>query len=139
MTCRSNVATFKNLLRNHAYVCARCRELTVQLNELWARLGARPKGIDPSRERTHAYIDPAIAHDIREAISDLEAKISPWRAKRDEVEYLLGRIESPAREAVIEVFVNGRTMESVARENLLSKSTLDSKMNQAIKKALTDW
>ena len=140
MTSRSDkVSSFKNLLRNYRYVCRRLDELTIKLNELWAHLGARPKGIDPSKERTHAYVDPAVAHEISMLISDLEAKIKPWRDKKQEVEYLLGQIESPCREQIIAVYVDGNTIREVAQKYRLSKSGLDARMNQAIKKALIDW
>lgn len=130
-----DVKAFKNELRNYNYYLSRIRTLTNSIEWCYDRLGG-VRGIDPSKEPTHAVPNKDIEYKLRDDIERLEHLKGLVQAKVDYIEQTLDRMETPLRLAVIEVFANHRTIRSIATGMYLSETGLRKRINKEIKKAL---
>lgn len=131
-----DVKAFKNRLRYYSFLEDEIKSLEENIEELYDRLGG-VRGVDPSKEPIHAMPNKEVEWMMREHISKLDANLSHKRREKDEIDQILFRMETSAREAVIQVYVKGNLCEKVARDQNMSPSGLKSKMNREIKKALS--
>lgn len=73
---------------------------------------------------------------IRDEIERHERNKAFAEANVEYVDRVLGRIETPLREAIISVYVKGNTTRSVADKLYLSHTALQKRINRAIEEAL---
>ena len=132
-----NVRSFKYDLRSYKSKQKRIRDLEERVEECYEALGG-VRGIDPSKEPTHSLPNKEVEYALRNKIESLERKIGLLRVQTNEVDRILGKIEKPLRTAIISVYVDGKTIMSVANGLYLSHNGLLRRMNKAIKKALID-
>lgn len=130
-----DVRAFKNELRNYNYYLSRIVTLANSIEFVFERLGG-VRGIDPSKEPIHAMPDPDLEWKLRDQIEIYEAEKRRYEAKAGEIDQVLSRMETSVREAVIEVYANGKTVMKVADKMYLSPSGLKRRIDKAIKKAL---
>lgn len=130
-----DVRAFKNELRNYNYYLSRIVTLANSIEFVFERLGG-VRGIDPSKEPIHAMPDPDLEWKLRDQIEIYEAEKRRYEAKAGEIDQILGKMETSLREAVIEVYANGKTVMKVADRMYLSPSGLKRRIDKAIKKAL---
>ena len=128
---KQEVKAFKNELRNYTYYCSRIVTLENSIEYLYDRLGG-VRGIDPSKEPTHAMPNKDLEYKIRDDISHLEAKLATYRIKTESVDEILGRMDLEICEAIKKVYVKGDHIEKVARAMYLSHNGLAKRMNRAI-------
>lgn len=130
-----DVRAFKNELRNYNYYLSRIVTLANSIEFVFERLGG-VRGIDPSKEPIHAMPDPDLEWKLRDQIEIYEAEKRRYEAKAGEIDQILNKMETSVREAVIEVYANGKTVMKVADKMYLSPSGLKRRIDKAIKKAL---
>lgn len=131
----NSVKSFKYDLRTYREKIKQIGKLHNAIEECYYILGG-VKGVDPSKEPIHSPPNIDAEHAIRERIEVLRAKLKRLRAQTDEIEYTMARIEKPLSDAIIAVYVDGRTLLSVSRDMYISTNGLLKRMNKAIKKAL---
>lgn len=131
------VRAFKNELRNYNYYLSRVTSLTNSIEYLYDRLGG-VRGIDPSREPTHALPNKDLEYQLRDDIMKLDSKLSRCEAKIKEVDEILNLIESPLKEAIIDVYANNEKCVKIADRLYLSSTGLQKRMNKAIERALNE-
>lgn len=132
---RPEVKAFKNELRNYRYYQERVRSLTDSIEECYYQLSGL-KGVDPSRIPMHTAPNLEFQYKIRDSISRYEAERSRLASEIEYVDEILSRIETSLKQAVINVYINGESIEAIANQMFLSHNGLYKRMNQAIKEAL---
>ena len=131
------IKAFKNQLRRYTYLCSRLATLENSIEFLYDRLGG-VRGIDPSKEPTHAMPNKELEYKLRDDIEKLEAKLMIVVAEKNEIDEILSRIDLPLREAIMEVYIYGHRIDMVASKYYLSHNGLHKRMNKAIKGALNE-
>ena len=129
------VKAFKNRLRYYSFLKDDIHSLEQMIEDTYDRLGG-VRGVDPSKEPMHSPPDKDMEYKLRDLISGLEATLGRRNAEKAEIDEILGKMETPVREAVISVYVEGNTIASVASRMYLSHTGLMKRMNREIKKAL---
>lgn len=135
MKQKIEVGAFKKELSNYNFYKERVKGLNELIEYCYHMLGGY-KGLDPSKEPTHALPNKDKEYKIRDEIEHHERNKARTQEKINDIEETLAKIDVGLREAVIEVYANGRTIESVARGMFLSGEGLRKRMNKAIEKAL---
>ena len=131
------VRAFKNELRNYNYYLYRLTTLDNSIEFCFERLGG-VKGIDPSKEPTHAQPNKELEWKLRNDIEVLEAKKKRIQGKLNEIDEILALIEIPLREALIDVYAKGEKCIKIADRLALSSTGLQKRMNKAIQEALDE-
>ena len=134
---KAEVRAFKNELRNYTYYCSRIATLENSIEYLYDRLGG-VRGIDPSKEPTHAMPNKELEYKLRDDISHLEAKLATYTMKKNSVDEILNKMEIDVCDAVKKVYIKGEHIEKIARLMYLSHNGLAKRMNRAIYKAVND-
>ena len=134
---KDSVRAFKNELRNYTYYLSRIVSLENSIEFLYDRLGG-VRGIDPSKEPLHTVPNKEMEWKIRDDISKLEKTKERTEAKVMEIDSVLNRIESPLRNAIINIYVVGKQVKNTCDYYYLSPSGLVSRMNKAIEEALDE-
>jgi len=129
------VKAFKNRLRYYSYLAQEIKSLEEEIEELYERLGG-VRGVDPSKEPLHTVPNKELEYKIRDIISKLDRDLSRKKGEKEEIDRILGKMETSLRTAVISVYVDGKTIASVASKMYLSHTGLMKRMNMEIKKAL---
>lgn len=132
---KESVRAFKNELRNYAYYLSRITSLENSIELCYERLGGI-RGVDPSKEPLHIHPNDEYQWKLRDDIELYEAKIKRLQDKVDEIDLILSRMETDAREALIDIYVHGKQVRSVAMRLYLSHSGLLKRLNKAIEDAL---
>ena len=134
---KAEVRAFKNELRNYTYYCSRIATLENSIEYLYDRLGG-VRGIDPSKEPTHAMPNKELEYKLRDDISHLESKLATYTMKKNSVDEILNKMEIDVCDAVKKVYIKGEHIEKIARLMYLSHNGLAKRMNRAICKAVND-
>ena len=129
------VQAFKNELRNYEFYVQRVEALN-ELIELCYESLSGLHGVDPSRIPMTPVPNKDLEYRVRDEIERHERNKHDTEANIAYVDEILGRIETPLREALIAVYVKGKTTRSVADKLYLSHSALLKQMNKALEKAL---
>ena len=130
------VKAFKGRLKGYRYWQDRLKGQSELMQMCYDLLGASPKSPRFDDVPAHGPKDLDREYRIRTEIERIEPLLA--RAK-DEVGYMdeiLGKIETPLREAVIAIYADEKQLRSMADKLGYSKSGLERKINQAIEKAL---
>ena len=130
------VKAFKGRMKGYRFWQAREKAQKQLLDMCYDLLGASPKSPNLEGVQCHSPKDIDREYRIRGEIERIEPLLA--RAK-DEVGYMdeiLGKIETPLREAVIAIYADEKQLRSMADKLGYSKSGLERKINQAIEKAL---
>ena len=94
------------------------------------------RGIDPSKEPLHAMPNKDLEYQLRDRISNLEAKINVRKAKLNQTDEILSRMETTLKQALFEVYAKGKTVDALAIRLEVSPSGLVKRFNKAIERAL---
>jgi len=132
---KEQVKAFKNELRNYTYYCSRVVSLQNSIEYTYEKLGG-VRGIDPSKEPTHAMPNKNLEYKLRDDIERYEAKLKRYKEKVEDINETLGRMEEAVREALIMVYVKGEHFTKVAKIYYLSPTGLQKRMNRAIEDAI---
>lgn len=135
MRQKDSVRAFKNELRNYEIYRKEVTKFELEVEELYDRLGG-VRGIDPSKEPLHAMPNKDIEYQLRDRISNLEAKINVRKAKLNQTDEILSRMETTLKQALFEVYAKGKTVDALAIRLEVSPSGLVKRFNKAIERAL---
>lgn len=131
------VKAFKGRLKGYRYWQDRLKGQSELMQMCYDLLGASPKSPSFDDVPAHGPKDLDREYRIRAEIERIEPLLA--RAK-DEVVYIdeiLGKIETPLREAVIAIYADEKKMVNEAGRLNIATSTLNKKIDKAIEKALT--
>ena len=134
---KEEVKAFKFKLRGYTYLCSTIGTLENSIEFCYDRLGG-VRGIDPSKEPTHAMPNKELEYKLRDDIERYEAKLKLKVNEKVEIDQILGKIENPLRDAIFDVYVLGRRVDDVARGLYLSHNGLHKQINKAIERALRE-
>lgn len=137
MQQRIEVKAFKNELRNYTYLCYVINTLENSIEDCYDRLGG-VRGVDPSKEPIHGMPNKELEYKLRNDIEHYESILRQKVNQKVEIDRILGRIETPLKMAIIDVYVNGRRVDDTAKRMFLSHNGLYKQMNKAIKEALDE-
>lgn len=135
MRQKDSVRAFKNELRNYEIYRKEVTKFEFEVEELYDRLGG-VRGIDPSKEPLHAMPNKDLEYQLRDRISNLEAKINVRKAKLNQTDEILSRMETTLKQALFEVYAKGKTVDALAIRLEVSPSGLVKRFNKAIERAL---
>lgn len=135
MRQKDSVRAFKNELRNYEIYRKEVTKFELEVEELYDRLGG-VRGIDPSKEPLHAMPNKDLEYQLRDRISNLEAKINVRKAKLNQTDEILSRMETTLKQALFEVYAKGKTVDALAIRLEVSPSGLVKRFNKAIERAL---
>ena len=135
MRQKDSVRAFKNELRNYEIYRKEVTKFELEVEELYDRLGG-VRGIDPSKEPLHAMPNKDLEYQLRDRISNLEAKINIRKAKLNQTDEILSRMETTLKQALFEVYAKGKTVDALAIRLEVSPSGLVKRFNKAIERAL---
>ena len=135
MKQKDSVRAFKNELRNYEIYRKEVTKFELEVEELYDRLGG-VRGIDPSKEPLHAMPNKDLEYQLRDRISNLEAKINVRKAKLNQTDEILSRMETTLKQALFEVYAKGKTVDALAIRLEVSPSGLVKRFNKAIERAL---
>lgn len=135
MRQKDSVRAFKNELRNYEIYRKEVEKFENEIEELYDRLGG-VRGIDPSKEPLHAMPNKDLEYQLRDRISNLEAKINVRKAKLNQTDEILSRMETTLKQALFEVYAKGKTVDALAIRLEVSPSGLVKRFNKAIERAL---
>lgn len=131
------VKAFKGRLKGYRYWQDRLKGQSELMQMCYDLLGASPKSPRFDDVPAHGPKDLDREYRIRAEIERIEPLLD--RAK-DEVGYMdeiLGKIETPLREAVIAIYADEKKMVNEAERLNIATSTLNKKIDKVIEKALT--
>ena len=131
------VRAFKTDLASYNVKKREIARLEEQIENCYEQLGG-VRGIDPSKEPTHAMPNKDVEYAIRDKIERIRTKKDRLCDQINYLDEILDKIETALKTAVIEVYANGRKIRSLAAEMYLSETGLRKRMNKAIEKALID-
>ena len=132
---KPEVRAFKNELRNYVYYTSQLVTIGNSIEFLYERLGG-VKGIDPSKEPTHALPNKELEWKLRDDISRLDTKKSRLESKIKDIDETLDLMDISIRTAVKMVYIYGKQVKLVADEFYLSSSGLAKRMDRAIEMAI---
>ena len=132
---RDEIQAFKYKLRGYNFLCYEITTLENSLEFCYDRLGG-VRGIDPSKEPTHAMPNKELEYKLRDDIERYEAKLKLKISEKVEIDQTLDRMETSLREAVFRVYAKGENCLKVSGDYYLSPSGLKKRMNKAISGAL---
>lgn len=129
------VSAFKNELRSYSFYLQRIEALQTLIDLCYHNLSG-VHAIDPSKIPMGGLPNKDLEYRIRDEIERHERNKAFAEANVEYVDRVLGRIETPLREAIISVYVKGNTTRSVADKLYLSHTALQKRINRAIEEAL---
>ena len=131
------VRAFKNELRNYAYWKSRLVTLSNSIEYCYERLGG-VRGIDPSKEPTHAMPNKELEYKLRDDIERYRHDLERFTRRIEEVDIVLARIDKDLAEAIRNVYIERQQMRKVADKFYLSYNGLSYRMDKAIQEALDE-
>ena len=131
------VRAFKNDFRSYSYWLSRVITLENSIEYCYDRLGG-VKGIDPSKEPTHAQPNKELEWKLRDDISRYEAELAKMERRIKETDEILDRIENDLREAIKSVYIQRQQIRKIADKYFLSYNGLSYRMDRAIERALDE-
>lgn len=126
---------FKNELKNYNFYKQRIKSLQEMIDTCYDMLSG-VKAIDYSKEPSHTPPNKDIEYRIRDEIEKYKLFQARTQIKLDDINRILNKVESSLREAIIESYCNGKTLEKVAEKRFISKVGLFKQINVALKEAL---
>lgn len=126
---------FKNELKNYNFYKQRIKSLQEMIDTCYDMLSG-VKAIDYSKEPSHTPPNKDIEYRIRDEIEKYKHFQARTQVKLDDINKILNKVESSLREAIIESYCNGKTLEKVAEKRFISKVGLFKQINVALKEAL---
>lgn len=130
------IRAFKNELRNYNYYVKQRDTLKERLQNCYESLPGYVKGVDPSKEPIHGVPNKDYEYMVRDEIEIIETKISRLTGQIRWIDSTLSLVKKPLREAIISVYVQNRTLQSVSSTMYITPQGLAFQINSAIKKAL---
>lgn len=129
------VKAFKNELGNYRFYQRRFATLANLVEYCYDMLGG-VRAVDPSKEPNSFVPNKDREYAIRDEISRHERNKDLIEVKLRYIDEILARIETPLKEALIEVYADHKTLRKVSSRMYMSESKLRRDINKAIKKAL---
>lgn len=129
------VKAFKREMENYNFYLDRIKKLDELIEYCYHMLGG-VKGIDPSKEPVHAMPNKDVEYKIRDEITRHEKNKELAQGHIKFVDQVLSRINEETKEQIKSVFIDGKSLESVARKNFISKPTLQYRIDKELEKAL---
>ena len=131
-----SVEMFKGRMKGYRYFQRQILRLEDEIQECYNQLGASPKSPNLQSEPIHSPKNIDKEYQIRDKIEILEGKKARCKAEIDFCEQILGEIETPVKEAIIDVYGDRKTLQSQSQKLYMAKSTLQDKIDKAIKEAI---
>lgn len=129
------VKAFKNELRNYNYYLFRVNTLKNSIEFCYDRLGG-VRGIDPSKEPTHAIPNKELEYKLRDDIERYEKERKRIQENILYIDTVLNRMEPDIMKAIISVYIYKEQVKKVADTLYLSHNGLQKRMNKAIEHAI---
>ena len=133
------VRAFKGRLKGYRYWQLRERGQAQMLELLYDLIGASPKSPKLDGIQVHSPKNLDKEYRIREEIERVQANLSHAQAEIKYVDEILDKIESPLREAIIDIYADNIKMECWSKKMDIATSTLNSRIDKAIEKALANY
>lgn len=130
------VRAFKGRLKGYRYWQDRVKGQSELLACCYDMLGASPRSPKLDGIQCHSPKDIEAEYRVRAEIERIEPLLAHARDEVNYIEEILGKIETPLREAVIAIYADEKQLRYMADKLGFSKSGLERQINKAIEKAL---
>ena len=132
------VKAFKNELRAYSFNLSRIEALQSLIDICYSHLPGSVHGLDPSRIPMSSVPNKELEYRIRNEIDHHERNKSLTEAKVHYIDEILDQMETSLKQAVISIYVDGNTMESIATKMFLSTNALQNRINKELERVLND-
>ena len=130
------VRAFKGRLKGYRYWQDRVKGQSELLAYCYDMLGASPRSPKLDGIQCHSPKDIEAEYRVRAEIERIEPLLAHARDEVKYIEEILGKIETPLKEAVIAIYADEKQLRYMADKLGFSKSGLERQINKAIEKAL---
>lgn len=130
------VRAFKGRLKGYRYWQDRVKGQSELLACCYDMLGASPRSPKLDGIQCHSPKDIEAEYRVRAEIERIEPLLAHARDEVNYIEEILGKIETPLREAIIAIYADEKQLRYMADKLGFSKSGLERQINKAIEKAL---
>ena len=130
------VRAFKGRLKGYRYWQDRVKGQSELLACCYDMLGASPRSPKLDGIQCHSPKDIEAEYRIRGEIERIEPLLAHARDEVNYIEEILGKIETPLKEAIIAIYADEKQLRYMADKLGFSKSGLERQINKAIEKAL---
>lgn len=137
----NSVEAFKNELGNYNYYCNMLSRLEERLDETVYELeGVKGIRYDKAPSRPNMKLINARKHDLSDKIEKLENEISRISNQVFYIENVLSLMENQeVRKAIIDVYINNKTILQICEDYNLSNAGLHYQMSKEIRNALNQY
>ena len=130
------VRAFKGRLKGYRYWQDRVKGQSELLAYCYDMLGASPRSPKLDGIQCHSPKDIEAEYRVRGEIERIEPLLAHARDEVNYIEGILGKIETPLKEAIIAIYADEKQLRYMADKLGFSKSGLERQINKAIEKAL---
>ena len=130
------VRAFKGRLKGYRYWQDRVKGQSELLACCYDMLGASPRSPKLDGIQCHSPKDIEAEYRVRAEIERIEPLLARARDEVNYIEEILGKIETPLKEAIIAIYADEKQLRYMADKLGFSKSGLERQINKAIEKAL---
>lgn len=130
------VRAFKGRLKGYRYWQDRVKGQSELLACCYDMLGASPRSPKLDGIQCHSPKDIEAEYRVRAEIERIEPLLAHARDEVNYIEEILGKIETPLKEAIIAIYADEKQLRYMADKLGFSKSGLERQINKAIEKAL---
>lgn len=130
------VKAFKGRLKGYRYWQDRVKGQSELLAYCYDMLGASPRSPKLDGIQCHSPKDIEAEYRVRAEIERIEPLLAHARDEVNYIEEILGKIETPLKEAIIAIYADEKQLRYMADKLGFSKSGLERQINKAIEKAL---
>lgn len=130
------VKAFKGRLKGYRYWQDRVKGQSELLACCYDMLGASPRSPKLDGIQCHSPKDIEAEYRVRAEIERIEPLLAHARDEVNYIEEILGKIETPLKEAIIAIYADEKQLRYMADKLGFSKSGLERQINKAIEKAL---
>lgn len=130
------VRAFKGRLKGYRYWQDRVKGQSELLACCYDMLGASPRSPKLDGIQCHSPKDIEAEYRVRAEIERIEPLLAHARDEVKYIEEILGKIETPLKEAIIAIYADEKQLRYMADKLGFSKSGLERQINKAIEKAL---
>ena len=130
------VRAFKGRLKGYRYWQDRVKGQSELLACCYDMLGASPRSPKLDGIQCHSPKDIEAEYRVRAEIERIGPLLAHARDEVNYIEEILGKIETPLKEAIIAIYADEKQLRYMADKLGFSKSGLERQINKAIEKAL---
>ena len=130
------VRAFKGRLKGYRYWQDRVKGQSELLACCYDMLGASPRSPKLDGIQCHSPKDIEAEYRVRAEIERIEPLLAHARDEVNYIEEILGKIETPLKEAIIAIYADEKQLRYMADKLGFSKSGLERQINKAIEKAI---